>query len=461
MDLPMSSKEVIVDVRNVSKRYEIYNTPRDRLKQLILPRLHQMFNRAGIVLKLAKPLAPPVYFHEFWALKDISFQVRRGETFGIIGRNGSGKSTLLQIIAGTSTPTIGEVNVHGRIAALLELGSGFNPEFTGRENVYLNGRILGLTQKEITDRYDQIVDFADIGEFIDQPVKTYSSGMFVRLAFAVQAHIDASVFIIDEALAVGDVFFQQKCFKRLREMLNTGTSLLFVSHDLAAVQNLCSRAMLLADGNCSYLGPSDEAASRYFSLGCTTVTAPASNAKRTRQFPNSNRETVLRHNFLGRARSIHGSGGVEMVAAAFRNAHGGVDMRARVGDTIEILLLMQALRPSTSLSCGMHLFDRFNNLVFAAGTRQLRIWMPPISAGEERLACFRLTLDVCPGEYTFSIGCSEASPEGANLGHILKRAEGIGPLTVETDGNTLWPFYGVARLPLSITIQTADLLTET
>ena len=201
--------DIVIDVRNLSKRYEIYTTPRDRLKQLVLPRLHQAANRTGVALKILKHRTPPHYFREFWALNDVSFQVRRGETFGIIGRNGSGKSTLLQIIAGTLAQTSGEVAVKGRIAALLELGCGFAPEFTGRENVFLNGRILGLTQKEIAARYDQIVDFADIGEFIDQPVKTYSSGMFVRLAFAVQAHIDASIVIIDEALTVGDVFFRQ------------------------------------------------------------------------------------------------------------------------------------------------------------------------------------------------------------------------------------------------------------
>jgi lipopolysaccharide transport system ATP-binding protein len=231
----MSSEEIVIDVRNLSKRYEIYNTPRDRLKQLVLPHLHQAANRAGMALGISKQHSPPSYFREFWALQDVSFQVKRGETFGIIGRNGSGKSTLLQILAGTLAPTSGEANVNGRIAALLELGSGFNPEFTGRENVFLNGRILGLSQKEIEARYDQIAAFADIGEFIDQPVKTYSSGMFVRLAFAVQAHIDASIVIIDEALAVGDVFFRQKCYARLEQLRSSGAAILLVSHAMPEI----------------------------------------------------------------------------------------------------------------------------------------------------------------------------------------------------------------------------------
>jgi lipopolysaccharide transport system ATP-binding protein len=260
----MSSEEIVIDVRNLSKRYEIYNTPRDRLNQLILPHLHQEANRIGVVLGISKHRSPPSYFREFWALQDVSFQVRRGETFGIIGRNGSGKSTLLQILAGTLAQTSGETNVNGRIAALLELGSGFNPEFSGRENVFLNGRILGLTQKEIEVRYDQIVEFADIGEFIDQPVKTYSSGMFVRLAFAVQAHIDASIVIIDEALAVGDVFFRQKCYARLEQLRNSGAAILLVSHAMTEVEQFCDSAILLDQGTQAFLGTSTEATKHYY-----------------------------------------------------------------------------------------------------------------------------------------------------------------------------------------------------
>lgn len=275
----MSSEEIVIDVRNLSKRYEIYNTPRDRLKQLVLPHLHQAANRAGIALGISKYHSPPNYFREFWALQDVSFQVRRGETFGIIGRNGSGKSTLLQILAGTLAQTSGEANVNGRIAALLELGSGFNLDFTGRDNVFLNGRILGLSQKEIEARYDQIVEFADIGEFIDQPVKTYSSGMFVRLAFAVQAHIDASVVIIDEALAVGDVFFRQKCYARLEQLRNSGAAILLVSHAMTDIEQYCERAILLDHGIQKFIGPATEATKHYYLLHqpaeTELLTAPA------------------------------------------------------------------------------------------------------------------------------------------------------------------------------------------
>jgi len=187
------------------------------------------------------------YFREFWALKDVSFEVKKGETVGIIGRNGSGKSTLLQMICGTLTPTSGSIQTNGRIAALLELGSGFNPEFTGRENVYMNASVLGLTNEEIHQRFDDITSFADIGEFVEQPVKTYSSGMMVRLAFAVIAHVDADILVVDEALAVGDAFFTQKCMRFLRNFMKTGT-VLFVSHDTGSIKSLCNYAVWLEKG---------------------------------------------------------------------------------------------------------------------------------------------------------------------------------------------------------------------
>ena len=196
----MSSEELNIRVEGLGKRYEIYKQPADRLKQMILPKLQRL-----------AAVRPRAYFKEFWALREVSFEVRRGETVGIIGRNGSGKSTLLQMVCGTLTQTTGRVTVKGRIAALLELGAGFNVEFTGRENVFLSGLLYGIPEQELRKRYQSIVEFADIGDFIDQPVKTYSSGMYVRLAFAIIAHVDADTLIVDEALSVGDVRFTQKC----------------------------------------------------------------------------------------------------------------------------------------------------------------------------------------------------------------------------------------------------------
>lgn len=238
--------DIAIKVENLSKCYEVYDTPRDRLKQFIFPRMQSV----------VRVVERQNYYREFWALRNVNFEVKKGETVGIIGCNGSGKSTLLQMICGTLNPTSGSLNTKGRIAALLELGSGFNPEFTGRENVYLNGAVLGLSNKEIDERFDDIADFADIGEFIERPVKTYSSGMTVRLAFAVQAMVDPDILVVDEALAVGDEKFQRKCFARLEELKSKGSSILFVSHSSASIVELCDRTLLLDHGNQLMFGDS-------------------------------------------------------------------------------------------------------------------------------------------------------------------------------------------------------------
>lgn len=249
------SSEIAIKVENLSKCYHVYDQPRDRLKQFILPRL-----------QCAIGMQPKQYFREFWALKDVSFEVKKGETVGIIGRNGSGKSTLLQMICGTLTPTHGNLQTNGRIAALLELGSGFNPEFTGRENVYLNGAVLGLSKEEIATRFDEIAAFADIGEFIERPVKTYSSGMLVRLAFSVAANVDPEILIVDEALSVGDELFQRKCFSRIEAIRAAGATILFVSHSATQIIELCNHAILMDAGEQLSMGGAKEVVSNYLKL---------------------------------------------------------------------------------------------------------------------------------------------------------------------------------------------------
>jgi lipopolysaccharide transport system ATP-binding protein len=247
----MSSNPAIC-VRGLSKCYEIYAQPQDRLKQSIHPRLQRLIG-----------IPPRTYYREFWALRDVSFEVNKGEAVGIIGRNGAGKSTLLQIIAGTLTPTTGSVAVDGTVAALLELGSGFNPEFTGRENVCLSASMLGLSQEEIDERFGEIAAFADIGDFLEQPAKTYSSGMLMRLAFAVNTCINPEILIVDEALSVGDAPFQSKCFKRLRKLISDGTSILFVSHDISTVRSICSKALWVKNGRTELWGEAKFVAKEY------------------------------------------------------------------------------------------------------------------------------------------------------------------------------------------------------
>lgn len=237
------SAEVVIDATQLGKAYQIFDRPQDRFLQMLARGRKK-------------------YFSEFQALSDVSFTIERGETVGIVGKNGSGKSTLLQIICGTLAQTEGDINVHGKIAALLELGTGFNPEFTGRENIALYASILGLDKDTVAERLPSIIEFADIGEFLDQPVKTYSSGMVVRLAFAVIAHVDADILVIDEALAVGDAYFVQKCMRFLRNFRERGT-LLFVSHDTSSVLGLCDRAIWLDRGTVRSVGTAKKVVTQY------------------------------------------------------------------------------------------------------------------------------------------------------------------------------------------------------
>lgn len=241
------SSDIAIKVEGLSKCFHIYDKPRDRLMQMIMRGRRK-------------------YYREFWALQNVSFEIKKGETVGIVGRNGSGKSTLLQVICGTLNASHGSVTTNGRIAALLELGSGFNPEFTGRENVYMNAAVLGLSKEETDTKFDAITEFADIGDFIDQPVKTYSSGMMVRLAFAVSINVDPEILIVDEALSVGDELFQRKCFSRIEAIRDAGATILFVSHSGGTIVELCDRAVLMDSGEKLAMGPPKTIIAKYQKL---------------------------------------------------------------------------------------------------------------------------------------------------------------------------------------------------
>ncbi|MEB0139927.1 MULTISPECIES: ABC transporter ATP-binding protein [unclassified Undibacterium] len=266
------SSNLVIKVTNVGKCFQMYDKPNDRLIQGLYSLLARLCPVLKFRLKLSQLAAACSRQH--WALRDVNFELKKGETLGIIGRNGSGKSTLLQILCGTLNSTTGDVQIQGRVAALLELGSGFNPEYSGRENIFMNGQLLGLSRAEVAQRLDDIIAFADIGEFIDQPVKTYSSGMYVRLAFAVIAHVDADILVIDEALAVGDAFFTQKCMRFLRKFLENG-SILFVSHDTAAVKNICQAALWLEKGVVQAHGSAKEVSDLYLQAFYESIQGPA------------------------------------------------------------------------------------------------------------------------------------------------------------------------------------------
>lgn len=459
----MSDVSIIVADR-IGKSYRIWKDPASRLKAPLFDALRSLIPAR---FRPDRPESSP-YFHDFKALKDVSFSVRRGETIGIIGRNGSGKSTLLQIICGTLQPTSGTVSVNGRVAALLELGSGFNPEFTGRENVFLNASILGVSRDEIEKKLGEILSFADIGEFIDQPVKTYSSGMMVRLAFAVSVCIEPDLLIVDEALSVGDVFFQQKCFDRLRKLQEQGVSLLFVSHDMSAVRNLCDRCVLLNGGEVAFDGSPDDAVSLYYTMAAGTKAASSSGvaAVAPSGMPDASaKAAVLKNNILPYAKLRHGAKGMELVAAAFINNLDAHAFTMTLQEKSRIRVLLKSHADIGMPSVGILLYDRLNNLVFASSSRMLGTPLAPMRAGEERLVEIELTWNVQPEVYTFSLNCTEPSDESVMLGVIHDIHEGLGPVSVISEVHDRPPpFSGIAKLPLAVhamPAQSANPATDT
>jgi len=399
------SDEIAIRVSNLGKCYHIYDAPSDRLKQFVLPRLKRLAGRSS-----------RDYFRPFWALKNLSFEVKKGETVGIIGRNGSGKSTLLQILAGTLTPTNGEVNINGRVAALLELGSGFNPEFTGRENVYLNGQILGLSQEEIEARYEQIVEFSEIGEFIDQPVKTYSSGMFVRLAFAVQAHIDASIVIIDEALAVGDIFFRQKCYARLEQLKQAGAAILLVSHSMPDIEQYCERAILLDHGAPLFIGTSVKAAKHYYLLyqSKVPVSQPSKPALTKYHSPSTEDESwPMDCSFQDASTASQVSNGMaRCVRFAVCDTRGHPAFYFSQGDTAVFCFEFLLTEPIATPLGGVVIRNDKGILVHGKGSLEYGINTVDYLPGGTLVRCRQsMELKVGPGEYSFEIGLASIPPE--------------------------------------------------
>jgi lipopolysaccharide transport system ATP-binding protein len=416
----MSSNEIAIKIEGLGKRYEIYDQPGDRLKQFLFPRLRSLFR-----------LSPKQYFREFWALRDISFEVKRGETVGIIGRNGSGKSTLLQIICGTLTPTTGSVQTNGRIAALLELGSGFNPEFTGRENVYLNASVLGLTKEETDARFDDIVAFADIGDFIDQPTKTYSSGMTVRLAFAVIAHVDADILVIDEALAVGDAFFTQKCMRFLRGFMKTG-SVIFVSHDTASIQSLCTSAAWIESGSMKKIGSPKKISELY--LECffgnqNQLDKVEIHPQSDLRIKKSDQIEIIDQ----RSKFINGSNLRNDLQVFFFNEdncdgfgdkgalikHAGLYEGARTlswvvgGEKVRLEILAEIMRPLKSIIIGFYIKNKLGQPIFGDNTFISYADNPVnVHAGQKIQASFVFSMPILPiGDYSIAVAIASGTQE--------------------------------------------------
>jgi lipopolysaccharide transport system ATP-binding protein len=398
--------EVAVSVCGLGKMYRIYDHPQDRLKQMLFAR----FGKS--------------YGHEFWGLRDVSFEVHRGERFGIIGRNGSGKSTLLQIIAGTLAPSEGQVRINGRVAALLELGSGFNPEFSGRENVFLNGSILGLSPQQLESRFDEIASFADIGEFIDQPVKLYSSGMFVRLAFAVTTSVDADVLLIDEALAVGDVFFRQKCYRRLEALRDRGVSILLVSHAMADIEQFCQRVLLLNRGNAVFQGAASEAVKRYYLIEQQDYTpAPVQRSKQALPFQTGPSPAEREYSWPPPKAFLDISGASQIsndwascTGVALCNTEGQPCRVFEQGETASFFFEFELLQDIEVPIGGVVIQSDKGVTVHGKSTLEYGSEVPCGVARGTRLR-FRqdITLEIAIGEYTFLVGLAAIS------GHDFER----------------------------------------
>ncbi|MDT9582977.1 ABC transporter ATP-binding protein [Stenotrophomonas indicatrix] len=392
--------DVVIDVQGVGKSYHMYERPSHRLLQALAGKRRS-------------------FYKDFWALRGVSFSIRRGQTVGIVGRNGSGKSTLLQMIAGTLNPTEGHITVKGRVAALLELGSGFNPEFTGRENVYLNATILGLTRPQIEARMESILAFADIGEFIDQPVRSYSSGMSVRLAFAVIAHVDADILIIDEALAVGDAFFSQKCMRFLREFQKNGT-LLFVSHDAAAVTNLCESAVWLQNGQMRLSGTSQEVIEAYMTeqhvvgrreAGVEDVKVERKSRRLASDAPDFRHDALREAGVSNRIALFEfdpenvgqefGAQGARIVDVALTDQDGLPLGMAEGGELVRLRVRVELMQSLDSLIVGFYVKDRLGQRLFGDNS-YFACKDAPVGgrAGESVVASFLFRMPVMPsGSY--------------------------------------------------------------
>jgi lipopolysaccharide transport system ATP-binding protein len=379
------------------------------------------------------------------AVNDVTFEVPKGQAFGIIGRNGAGKSTLLQIIAGTLAPTVGQCRVRGRVTALLELGSGFNPEFTGRENVYLAGAILGIQRSEMDRKFADIERFADIGTFIEQPVKTYSTGMLMRVAFAVAISVEPDVLIIDEALSVGDIVFQQKCSRRMHELIARGVTLLVVTHDVSFVLNMCQRALWLDQGRMRFLGEAGACVREYVAaMAAVAGNAPAP-ADEISGLATVVLPSVPELALEGKERL--GDGGIRISRAWLLHADGGASSAFRVGDWATVTMLIRAERLVKNASAGCEVRNRHGQVVFATGLRVARKLIAEITPGDDCVISVRFQLELQPGQYTLDVGCGAGSDADNTWDRVLNAT--VMEVSNPPDQEVV---HGLVRLPYEISV---------
>jgi lipopolysaccharide transport system ATP-binding protein len=418
--------DVAISVKNLTKTYRIFGHPGDRIKQALTlgrVRLHK----------------------EFTALQEVSFEIKKGETVGIIGRNGSGKSTLLQLICGILKPTSGTVQVNGRVSALLELGAGFNPEFTGRENVYFQGAVMGFTKAEMDTRFHDIAAFADIGEFIDQPVRTYSSGMYVRLAFAMQVLSDPDILIIDEALSVGDFFFQQKCLSHIRTLCENGMTLLFVSHDTGTVRDICTRAIYLKESQLVFAGETRLALHHYFSEKHIDANLAVFSTEDTHTTESQELTTILKDSIWTAPAEVSGMSAGHLIAVAIYDADSIRATSFRLGSAMLLkVAYFPAMEQPTHVS--IEIWNRYNQVVTSVGSSRLRLTPPEPKQGQPIVFEMRINLQLEAGNYSIvvKLGCLIAPNQGENI----DSSDAIGPINIHWDyERESAPFLGMVGLP--------------
>jgi ABC-type polysaccharide/polyol phosphate transport system ATPase subunit len=415
-----------VEVDGLGKRFKIYASPWGRAAEWVT---------GGRVRRHT----------DFWALRDISFTVPRGECFGVIGANGSGKTTLLKVLTRVLHPTEGRFRVDAAsVYSLLELGTGFHPDLTGRENLHQSARLLALPPEMLSPRVvEEIREFADIGEYFDRPLRFYSSGMQMRLGFALFAFLEPELLVVDEALSVGDIFFQQKCAARIDALREGGTSFLFVSHDMEAVRKLCRETLVLDGGRAAFVGPSSEAVNRYHSLVFLRRPrrGPVLHAREPDPQAGMTAEEVRRGNILRPDGRRHGDRGLEVIAARLTDHLAEDTLAVGIRDVLHIDLLIVCHEPVASPSAGFVLYDRLGNLVFSASTGNLRHRLPSLYPGDSLVVRLSVHFNVQPGSYIFNVGTAEP-------GRVHDWHEMLGPIEVYHEGEGPLPFHGMAELPM-------------
>jgi lipopolysaccharide transport system ATP-binding protein len=394
----------MIHVRQLSKSFRLYRKPSDRLKEILLRRQ---------------------YHHNHLALNDISFTLRNGETLGILGQNGAGKSTLLKLLTGVLIPDSGEIQIEGRITGLLELGTGFDHALTGLDNIMANGLLIGMSRDEIASVRDQIIEFSELGEYIHEPVRTYSSGMVMRLAFSIAIHASPACFVVDEALSVGDGHFQQKCMRRIRQFRDSGGGIIFVSHDLNAVKMLCDRALVLDSGNIAFEGDAEDAVNHYNRIM----------ARLDEQEANIQQQS--------RRNQSYGTREAEIIDASLTGEKSGCDTVA-AGEHATINVTLRANEPIPALSIGFMIRDRFGQDIFGTNSFLLGETLS-LNRGEEQQTQFTLPLNLAPGKYTLTLALHS---EDNHLEHCYHWCDNL--VRFEIAGSHLPLFSGIVSLPTRI-----------